>query len=328
MVALSGCGKSSDPTSAPAAGQSAARTDASGAGATPIPGTPVRVAPAERRTLPIVISGSGRTVAFAEQKLRAPFAGTLTELRVSDGDRVNAGQVVGRIVSRDSEAALSGAREMMRQARTPAERTDAERALALAERSLVSAPLRASTDGAVLSRAANAGDRVAEDAEILSIEDARSIAFVADFSQGEVGRVAPGQRASVEVSGRESGLPASVRAVLPAANPADFTAPVRVDFRGDVGRLSAGLFGTARVTVGERRDVLVVPDAAAIRDDITGITRVATIREGKLHWVSIERGIQQSGVTEVSSDELSAGENVIVSGQIGLAEGAPVFIAS
>ena len=184
---------------------------------------------------------------------------------------------------------------MLRQARTPAERADAERAVDRAERGLVSAPLRASGDGAVLSHAASRGDRVAEDQEILSIEDARSVGFVAEVSQGDLGRIAPGQPASIEIGGRAAPLSGSVHAILPAANPADFTARVRIDFRGDSGRLATGLFGTARVRVGQRRDVLVVPDAAAVRDDVAGTTRVATVRSGELHWVSVERGIEQGG---------------------------------
>jgi multidrug efflux pump subunit AcrA (membrane-fusion protein) len=61
-------------------------------------------------TLSEVVTGPGHTAALSQQKVRAPFAGTLVELRVTDGDTVRRGQVLGTIVSRESEAALAGAR--------------------------------------------------------------------------------------------------------------------------------------------------------------------------------------------------------------------------
>src|SRR4030095_5451468 len=97
--------------------------------ATPTVSGPVRVAAVGRRTLSETVSAPGHTVALAQEKIRAPFAGTLTELSVTDGDRVRAGQTVGTIVSRDSDAALIGAREMERQARRETE--EAGRAPAL-----------------------------------------------------------------------------------------------------------------------------------------------------------------------------------------------------
>ena len=87
--------------------------------------TPVRVAAVGKAALPLIVSGSGKTATLTQQKIRAPFAGTLTALHVFDGDPVRRGQTIGSIVARDSEAALSGAREMLRQASTAAERRDA-----------------------------------------------------------------------------------------------------------------------------------------------------------------------------------------------------------
>ncbi|HEY3204284.1 MAG TPA: efflux RND transporter periplasmic adaptor subunit [Thermoanaerobaculia bacterium] len=284
----------------------------------------VRVAKATRSTLAEVVSGPGHTAAMAQQKVRAPFAGTLTELSVVDGDRIVRGQTVGAIVSRDSEAALSGAREMSREAKTDPEKQDAERALALAERNLVRAPLRATADGVVLSHAATAGDRVSEDQEILIIADAASIVFIADIAQSDLSRVRPGEPASVDLAGRAGALAGSVHDVLPGANPADFTAPVRIDLRGLTAIPPIGLFGTAHITVGERRSAVIVPDGALIRDDVTGISRVALVKDGRVHWIEVTAGARDRSGTEIVAPPLSPGESVIVSGQIGLPEGAPV----
>src|SRR5438105_1028544 len=85
-------------------------------------GTPVQMARVERRNLRTIVTGPGRTTALIEERVRAPFVGTLTSLTVAVGDRVAAGQEIGTIVAQNSEAALRGAQAMLQSARTPAER--------------------------------------------------------------------------------------------------------------------------------------------------------------------------------------------------------------
>jgi RND family efflux transporter MFP subunit len=291
------------------------------------PGTPVKVVAVTRSTLSRVVTGPGRTVAFLQQKVRAPFAGTLTELKVVDGDQVHAGDTVGIIVSRESEAALSGAREMLREAHTPVEKADAERALALAEKNLVRAPLRAASDGLVLSHAAAAGDRVSEDQEILSISPADSIVFQADIPQSDLPEVRPGQRVVIALAGRTQPIPGVVHDVLATANPTDLTLPVRIDPRPFPKNLSVGLFGIARITVGEHPDAQVLPPSAVIRDDVSGVARIATLTPaGHVHWVEVTTGLIDGDRVEIVSPALPAGQKVIVAGQVGLPEDAPVIV--
>lgn len=234
------------------------------------------------------------------------------------------GEAIGAIVSRDSEAALSGAREMLREARTPAERTDADRAVALAEKSLVRATLTSAVEGRVLSHSASAGDRVSEDQEIVTVEDGSSIVFLADVPQADLARVRPRESATVALAGNPTRIAGTVRSILPAANPTDFTAPVRIDLGTGGGRLPLGVFGTAQIAVGRRENVRVVPEGALLRDDVNGTTRVAVVRNGRVHWVAVGVGLRQQGAAELSSGEVADGEPVVVSGQVGLPEGAAV----
>lgn len=312
-VLVSACGKKH-------AGEAPAPTPAVAAA------VPVQVAAVTHRNLAEIVTASGRTSAMAQQKIRAPFAGTLVELKAADGDTVHRGDTLGYVASRESEAALAGAREMARDAKTPAEKHDAERAIVLAERGLVRAALRSSADGAVLAHAATAGDRVSEDQEILTIADAASIVFLADVGQSDLARVRPGQATAVELGGRARPVPGIVHAILPGANAADFTFQVRVDLKGMQGLPTVGLFGTARITVGERRNAAVVPDAAVLRDDVTGAARVAVVRGARARWIDVTPGVRSDGVTEILSPALAADEPVIVGGQVGLPDGAAVAI--
>jgi len=296
------------------------------ASSTPPPGVPVQVGTVTRASLADTVAGPGHTAALIQQKVRPPFAGTLSELLVGDGDRVHRGQLLATIVSRDSESALTGAREMARDAKTDAEKQAADRALALAQRGLVKARIESPADGVVLSHAAAGGDRVAEDQELLTIADMNSLVFLADVAQSDLSRIRPGQPVRLEIAGRESHWTGVVHDVLPAANPADFTAPVRIDLKGLSEVPPLGLFGTASITVAERRNVPTVPDAALVRDDISGKSRIALVQEGKAHWIEITPGLRGSGRTEIQASPLSDGQSVIVLGQVGLQEGAAVAV--
>lgn len=319
LALLSGCGKR-DAEAPSEKGE--ARTAAVSAA------TPVRVAAVATADLAEVVTGPGRTIAIVRQQVRVPFASTLVELKVTDGDTVRTGDVLGSVVSRDSEAALSGAREMARDAQTPVEKSDAARAVQLAEKNLVRLPLRSAVDGVVVSHAASPGDRLSEGQEVLTLSAADSIVFVADVPQGDAPRVRPGQPVAIAFVGRKETVPGRVHDVLPAANPADLTVPVRIDFGSKDLRLSVGLFGTTRIQVGQRRNATVVPVAAVLRDDITGSTRIATMTaDGKAHWIDVRTGLSDGVVTEILGHALTVKQAVIVSGQSGLPEGAAVVVA-
>jgi HlyD family secretion protein len=312
------CGDRSSPT--PGADASSAPEVA--------PATPVHVATVEVATLVDEVSAPGRTVALVEQAVRAPFDGTVTELAVVEGSAVRRGQQVGAIVARDSEAARLGAQEMVRRAQTPDEKEEAQRALALAQRTLVSSPLLATVDGRVIARSAAAGDRVTADQELLAIAAAGSLVFRADVPQSDLDRVRPGQRATVEVAGGRSPLAARVHGLLTPGATTDLTAPLRLDFVDPAKVPSTGLYGTARIAVARHADVPVVPRPAVLRDDVSGTSRVGTVdAQDRLHWVEVATGLQDPARVEILTPSLAAGTRVVVSGQVGLAEGTPLAIS-
>jgi RND family efflux transporter MFP subunit len=289
--------------------------------------TPVKVTAVSRASIPEIVSAPGRTMAFLQQKVRSPFAGTLTDLRVVDGNVVRAGDVVGVVVSRDSEAALTGANELLQQAKTEAELADAHRAIELAQKSLVKAPLKIPSSGVVLAHAASSGDRVSEDQEILTVSTSDSLVFQADIPQTVLGQVHAGEAVTIVLSGRKAALPGVVHDILANANPADLTVPVRIDPRPALPGLGVGLFGTARIVVGERTNVAVLPLAAVITDDITGKARIAVVgASGKAHWIDVTTGLSDQDRVEIKEPVLPEGTRVIVSGQTGLPEDSPVTI--
>ena len=310
-----GCHSASQPL--PARSESEAASTA---------GTPVRVVTVAHATLAQIVSAPGHSVALVQQKVRAPFGGTLLELLVTDGDVVKSGQKVGTLISRDSEAALAGAQEMLRDARAPSEQRDAERAVALAKASAVRAPLIAPAAGMVLSHTASTGDRISEEQEILTIAAAESLVFQADVAQSDFAAIRPGQKVLIDAVGRTAPIAGQVHGVLGAVNAADQTVPVRIDLTPRPSSLPVGLFGTAHVKVAERPDVPVLPRAALLRDDITGVSRVASVTAaGHAHWLDVKTGLIDGDKVEILSPELGD-VRVIVSGLVGLPEDASVVV--
>jgi RND family efflux transporter MFP subunit len=323
LAAFSACSRGNDP-----AGEGGTTTSDSTA-ADSMDATPVHMTVVERGDIAITVAGPGRTDALDLQKIRAPFTGILTLLHIAVGDRVGAGEVVAAVVNQPSEAALTGAEAMLRSASTPAQRSDAERALQLARQNLVATQIRASRAGFVVSRGASQGDLLSQGDSILTIASAGSIVFVARIAQADLAQVRLGQRANVNLPGQLGAVPGVVHGLLPADTNSVMTVPVRVDFSTNLqtggAPIQTGLFGTVEIVVGERVAVPIVPAAAIMRDDISGVSRVALVTAaGVAHWVNVTTGATESGKVEIKYPALTPGQRVIVTGQVGLPEGSKV----
>lgn len=290
---------------------------------------PVHMAVVERGNIAVTVSGPGQTSALDLQNIRAPFTGTLTSLRAVVGERVGTGQVIGSIVSQPTQAAVTGAQAMLRAATTPAERSDAERALALARQNLIATPLRVPRGGTVVSRGASQGDLISQGDSIVSIVAAGSIIFVTRIAQADLAHVRPGQRAMITLPGETVPAAGIVRGLLPADTSGGMTIPVRIDLQGSPRAAGApvqtGLFGTVQIIVGEHKGVSTVPAAAILRDDISGTSSLAVVAANDTaRWVTVTTGATQGDRVEITSPALTPGQRVIVSGQVGLPDGSRV----
>ena len=318
VTSCSGGGSAGDDEAAPA-------TTAATPEATSIP---VHVDTLRQMDLDRIVTAPGRTEALRQDRVRTPFPSHLVSLTVTDGDRVQAGQVVAEVVAKNSEAALEGARQMMVEARTAADSADARRAVEVAGRQLVRRPLTAPADGVVLSHAAEVGDYLDEGEVLLTIAEAGTVYFAAQVSQGDLAGVAPGEHATIDLPavGAEP-VGAVVHGVLPSASSENLTAPVRLDFSPARSNLAVGLFGTVSIITGRRTNAVVVPPAAVLRDDVSGTSRVALVDStGTAHWVVVQTGVQEGSHVEILSPALEPGGLVIVDGQVGLPDGARVRI--
>jgi len=287
---------------------------------------PVSMATASSMDLDIVVNAQGRTRALKQDRIRAPFDSRLQSLEVTDGDQVSKGQLVALIVSKDSEATLDGARQMLSVARSAKDKADAKRAISIAKQNLVERRLTAPAAGIVLSHTAETGDYVDASEVLATIAESDSVYFEAAVAQSDANKVHAGQTAHIDIPALgASDVGAVVRGLLPMASSTNFSAPVRLDFAPTRQDVPLGLFGTASIIVAHHADATVVPKRAVLRDDVTGTTRLAIVTpSNNAHWITVTTGVRENGLVEILSPTIKAGTRIITDGQVGLPEGAGV----
>jgi len=290
-------------------------------GAKPV--VPVVVRRLEQGTLRETVKTSGQWRVADSVTVFAPFRAYIETLRPHAGDPVTRGQTIGMLVTYESRAAVRGAEILVQQARTASEREEAESALRLAKRDLVSVPLLAPTTGTVLRRSVEPGSEAAEAGELLTIVPLGSVVFEAHVPRADAARVTTGQHAQVGMDG--SSVIATVERRLPQASEGDQTAlfwlapGVRAPF-GVLGR-----FGNATIETGAAHEAILVPDSALVEDDLTGEIRIARVVPGSIAvWTQVRLGNGDEGHHELLAPALPAGTPVVIQGQRGLPDSTQV----
>lgn len=305
-----------------------AEEDQNGNGNSPL--VAVRCAPILAGNAIRAVTATGRTDLLRKEKIFAPVGGVILELRVLEGAKVRAGEEVAVILTRESQSAITGAEELARSARDERQRAEAERALRLAKDAQNKVTVTARSGGTVSTRNVSAGELVAENAELLTLDDLSSLVFVADVALRDLAAIRPGLRCRVRFAslpGEE--FPAAVDALLPQSEPQSQTAPVRLRFAG-IGKTRAlrpGMAGSAVIVTGTRRNVLLVPRAALLRDDETNRHSILIVTpDSRARIVPVETDAAGDSLATVSSPALRAGMRVIVEGQYALSDSTRVIV--
>lgn len=312
--------------------------------------------------MPGEIVFSGPLVAPGTAVLRARAAGTLTSLAVAEGDRVRAGQVVGRIDLADvasrvaereanaaaaratlaqaqrtqaqnerlagqqfiSTAALDGSRAALQTAQA---QLDAALAAAAATRvALRDATLTAPIAGIVAKRQVLPGEKLSVEQPVLTIVDLRRLELAASVGTHEVARLAAGMPVQVQVEGVDQPRLGEIARIAPAAEPGTRVIAVTIALANPDERLRAGQYAVASATLADDRERLSVPETAVTH--ASGQSHVWVIADGKLARRAVRLGRRdgRSGQVEVLSG-LAAGGQVIAARFDGLVEGRAASVA-
>ena len=253
---------------------------------------------------PRTLAAYGNVTPWQEAVIGAELSGyRLTEVLVNVGDVVSEGQLLARLASDTVSAELAQSRAAVEEAEAQlAEaRADADRARRIEERGALSAQqinqfltgeqtaiarvhaaearaqadelrlsqtrIVAPDDGVISARTATVGSLAQNGQELFRLIRGGRLEWRAEITADELGRIAPGMRASVLPPGAapQDMVPGVVRMVAPTLDPQTRNAIVYVDLPTD-GALRAGMFVRGELRVGEGAALTLPQGAVVLRD--------------------------------------------------------------
>jgi membrane fusion protein (multidrug efflux system) len=312
---------------------------------------PADVAVAAPRELRRTLEVTGALKAVNWAMVKARVAAEVARIDVREGDRVSAGQVLGRLDGTEYELKLRQAQQQAMSAK--AQLDIAERALEnnralvgqgfisqnaldtsvsnaaaargslqaanaaadLARKALTDTVLRAPIAGWVAQRLVQPGERVAVDAKLIEIVDLSKLEIEAAVPAQDLASLKPGALATLRVEGVEAPVTARVARIGPSAQAGTRAVPIYLAVDGQPG-LRQGLFAQGEIEL-ERRTALAVP-ASAVRID-QALPYAIALEDGRAVARPLALGLRSGAGTE--------GE-ALVEVTAGLAEGSTVLRGS
>ena len=117
----------------------------------------------------------------------------------------------------------------------------------------------------------------------------------------------------------------NVTRIYPTINPATRSFTVEVAVPDPEGRLRPGMFARARIDL-EQVEVFVVPALAVLKLQGSNERFVFLEDNGRARRVTVEMGERFDEMVEIISDEIQAGDNLIIDGQARLLDGVAVTV--
>lgn len=266
--------------------------------------------------LPQVVEFSGPLVAPNTAMVRAKATGTLLALDVQEGQRVKAGELLGRIDVSDlashvaeRSANLAAVRTTLAQAQrthesniglandkfispialdssrfqldsAKAQVAAAEAALDSAKIALRDASLVAPISGIVSKRYVVAGEKVTAEQQVVNIVDLRMLELAGTVGTQDVARLAAGMPVELKIEGVDQPLQGKLARIAPAAEAGTRSIGVVVQLQNPKEAMRAGQYAVAQVQIGDATPRLTVPIGAI--GSASGQEYVWTVEGGKL----------------------------------------------
>jgi RND family efflux transporter MFP subunit len=285
--------------------------------------------------------------AVRQATVAAQLSGTVTQILVDAGDRVQKGQVLARIDTRDTDAQVAAGRASIAQAdaQLTQARLNLERTQNLLEKNFVSraaldqaesnfkaaqaaadaaragstqadtarshAELKSPIDGVVTRRLMEPGEVAAPGRGVVAVHDPAALRAVGNLPQYVLPKAAGATRATVELPHLGRTLLATRVVILPATDARLLSTQVRADLPvGDAPGITPGAAAKILVPIGRTRK-LVVPESALIRrGELTAVNVATADGRPQLRQVRVGSPVAGGGIEVLAG--LGDGERVLL----------------
>jgi membrane fusion protein (multidrug efflux system) len=310
------------------------------------PALPVKVGIVRTGTISEEISAVGTLFANESVMIRPERDGRITAIHFTEGQVVRKGEKLVSLDTAEIEAQLAAARSEESLNRSRLKRAeelhekkfisaqaldDAREALnqSTARHAEVKARLEKSTvfapfEGVAGLRQVSPGAYAKAGQDVARLEGIGTLKL--DFRVPEIylGKIRKGQEVLVRMDafGAET-FRGEIYAIEPSVDEQTRTVLLRARVPNPGVRLKPGMFARVILVLETRENALIVPEQALVPQ---GQDRfVYRLADGKAVMAKIELGLRRPGEVEIRSG-LTAGETIIVDGQLRLRDGAPVTV--
>jgi membrane fusion protein, copper/silver efflux system len=296
----------------------------------------VRTEPVEMRVLTQPVRAVG-TVTFDERRLHVVTLrsdGYIEDLFVNTtGQTVKAGEPLFRVyssqiqqaqidlivamratqrgvVGADSERALDGAMQRLRNLGVPESRIREVRETGANPRTI---DWPAPANGVVISKRVINGQRVAAGDELYRIADLSRVWVIADVAEADLAGVRPGTRATVTFRAFPTEpMRGEVTFIYPELKAETRTARIRIEVPNPDGRLRADMYADVILHAGEETGAVVaIPNSAMIDSGTRQVVLVAK-GDGRFEPRPVKAGRRGDGHVEIV-EGVKAGEEIVTS---------------
>lgn len=279
-----------------------------------------------------------------QSNIAPEMSGQLVALYVGQGSYVKAGQSIGRLSGDKVNVNVSNAQANLDNALASLRRyemaykTGGVTALQLdqarlqvknARAQLQSSQLtsgdtniRSKISGIVNQKFIEVGGIVSPGTPIVEIVDISSVKMKVDVDQSLVSNLAIGNTVKVKPDVIDGELEGHITFIAPAASGA-LKFPVEITVKNSFNKLKAGMYGTAIFGRQGNASVLTVPRAAFVGS--VSDNQVFVVRDNVAYLTKVQSGTNYGDKIEIISG-LKAGDQVVTSGQINLADKTKVQI--
>jgi len=300
----------------PASAAMAANAPDAAASEVPLDFTPNEASKPLQLALPQVVEFSGPLVAPNTAIVRAKATGTLLSLDVQEGQRVKAGEPIGRIDVSDLQSKVAERAANLAAVRTTldqAQRTHesniglandkfispialensksalesakagvaaAQAALDSARIALRDASLLAPISGIVSKKYVVSGEKVTAEQQVVTIVDLHLLELAGTVGTQEVGQLTTGMPVTLKIEGLDKPIDGKLARIAPAAEAGTRSIGVVVQLQNPKETMRAGQYAVAQVQIGDATPRLTVPISAI--SSASGQEYVWTVEKGKL----------------------------------------------